>query len=389
MTKTKRLLLVYLSIFIVLAAPMIGALIHYKGQLVSHFFPFPPIAATPKPGFNTTVFLVMLIACLFFVILYIYPWIFGFKRPEKNSSLQAKAKLPIWFWIGLPISIIDAIILWNHFENPRFIIDLGFIPIIWGLVFTVDGIVYRRSNGHSIFSDKPINLLYIGLCSAVGWGYFEYLSLFVGVNWYYPVAKLITTFEFYLYAFVGGAALVPFVFQIFMLLNTFNGLKFRYSKGPKISISRTTQIIILIISIASLFAISFFPFILYPLLWVGPVIILSIVFDMIGLWTPFRPIVNQGNWTPLALIGLADLMQGLICEGTNFLSAGHNPFHTLVPGYWKYSIPYVDKFHVFEMPFEGLFGYLPYGIYNWIVWIGFAYIFNISTKFDKDKIYNS
>ena len=48
------------------------------------------------------------------------------------------------------------------------------------------------------------------------------------------------------------------------------------------------------------------------------------------------------------------------------------------------SIPYVEKFYLFEMPIEGIFGYLPYGIYNWVAWIGFAYLLNIKTIFDKE-----
>lgn len=387
MSKTKRRFILIASVIAILAAPLIGALIHYKGDLVSHFFTFPPTEATPKPGFNLTIFIVLLVACAFMTILYIYPWIFGFKKPEKKERPSLpNVKFPLWFWLGLIIAIIDAIILWGHFSKPKFIIDVGFIPIIWGLVFTVDGIVYKRSGGHSILKDRPINMLWIGICSAIGWGYFEYLSLFVGVNWYYPEAHILTTLEFYIYAFVGGAALVPFLFEIFMLLNTFKKLNRRYSFGPKVSLSRPVQIIVLIIALASLFFISFFPNILYPLLWIGPVLILSIGLDMAGLWTPFRPIVKDGNWTPLALIGLGDLISGLICEGTNFLSANHDPFHTFVPGYWKYSIPYVDKFHVFEMPVEGLYGYLPYGIYNWIVWIAFAYFFKIATQFDDEEI---
>ncbi len=386
-TKRNRRLFITLSVIIIIVAPLIGALINYKGDLASHFFTFPPTAATPKPGFNLTVFIVLFFACAFFVVLYLYPWIFGFKKPEQRETPKiTKVKYPIWFWIGLTVAIIDAVILWGHFSRPRFIINLGFIPIIWGLVFTIDGIVYKRSGGHSIVKDRPINLLWIGICSAFGWGYFEYLSLYVGVNWYYPEAHMLSTFEFYIYAFVGGAALVPFVFEIFMLLYTFKKLNRRYSYGPKVSLSKSVQIILLIIGIISLFLISFFPFILYPLLWIGPVLILSIIFDMVGLWTPFRPIVKEGNWTPLALIGLGNFISGLICEGTNFLSANHNPFHTFVPGYWKYSIPYVDKFHVFEMPLEGLFGYLPYGIYNWIVWIAFAYFFKITTQFDDEEL---
>lgn len=378
-------MLITLAVIFVISIPLLGSLLHYHGHLPPGFFVFPPTDATPKPGFNLTIFIVLLLACIFITVLYIYPWIFGFKRPPaKTASAVPKVKFPVWFAAGLVIALIDAFLLWGHFASPRFMINLGYIPIIWGIVFMLDGIVYKRTGGQSILGNKPWQMFWIALCSAFAWGYFEYLGLFVGVNWYYPEAELLTTTEFYIYAFIGGAALVPFVFEVYMLLKTFKVFCNRYSYGPQISISRITQIVILLIFITALFLISYFPFILYPLLWIGPVVIISILLDIGGIWTPFRPIVTAGNWTPLALIGLGNFISGFLCEAINYLSAEHNPFHTFIPGYWKYSIPYVDTWHIFEMPLEGLYGYLPYGIYNWVVWIGFAYFLNISTNFEKN-----
>jgi hypothetical protein len=386
--QSKKWWVVFTSIIIVIV-PMIGALIFHKGHLPSGFFNFPPTEATEKPGFNLIIFILLLIACLFFVVLYIYPWIFGFKKPDISSTPQPRKKLPLWFYIGLVVSIADAYLLWGHFSSPEILLHWGFIPTIWGIVFAIDGIVYARSNGYSLFSRHPLILLAIAFCSAIGWGYFEYLSLFVGVNWYYPEAHLLSTLGFYVYAFFGGASLIPFVFQIYSLLNTFPRMSRRYSLGPKLSLNRTTQWILLLIGLVTLYLISYFPYILYPFIWLSPVLIISLVFDMAGLWTPFKPIAKEGNWTPLALIGLADLLQGLTCEMTNYLSATHPEFHTYVPGYWKYSIPYVDIWHVFEMPFEGLFGYLPYGIYNWVVWIGLATLLGVSDKSKKLIFYKA
>ena len=167
------------SVLVILAAPLVGLLIHRNGKLPPHFFDFPPLDATPKPGFNLTIFIVLLLACVFMVVLYLYPWIFGFKKPQKERPSYPPVKYPWWFWVGLVVAVLDAIILWGHFGQPEFIVHLGFIPIIWGLVFVLDGLVYRRSGGHSIAKDRPMNLVWIGICSAFAWGYFEYLSLFV------------------------------------------------------------------------------------------------------------------------------------------------------------------------------------------------------------------
>jgi hypothetical protein len=375
----KQKLWIALVAFVVLFVPMLGALLLYGGHLPPGFFNFPPIAATPKPGFNQYIFIGLLIACLFFIVLYIQPWWFGFKKTAEHG-IEKKGNLPFWFYPAIVVSVVDAIVLWGHLGKPRILIEMGFIPVIWGFVIALDAIVYKRTQGNSLLGKSPKTMLWVALCSAIGWGYFEYLSLFVGVNWYYPQAKLLGTLGFYVYAFVGGAALIPFVFEIYSFLNTLKIFKKRYSLGPKISIKRKYQWVFLVLSIITLYLISYFPYILYPFIWLSPVLILSLVFDMVGIWTPFRPIAEKGDWNPLALIGLSDLLQGLTCEMTNYLSAQHHPFNNIVPGYWKYSIPYVDTWHVFEMPFEGLFGYLPYGIYNWVVWIGLATLLGVAEK---------
>lgn len=376
---------VLITIVAIIVVPLMGALIYYNGELPHDLFYFPPIEVTPKPGFSWPVFIGLLFPITFIVLLYLFPWWFGFKRPEKMQRSKISGKFPWWFWLGLTVSVVDGIFLFGHIESAKLIQNLGFIPIIWGIVFATDGWVYKRTSGQSILGQKPLNLLWMAGCSAFAWGYFEYLSFFVDVNWFYPEAERISTFAFYIYAIVGGGVLVPFAFEGYMLLNSFKKLSQRYSYGPRVRLSKSIQIGAIIISLLSLFLIPYFPYILFPMLWLGPVIVLSIGFDMLGLWTPFRPIAEKGNWTPLALIGLAELIIGLIHETVNFLSATHAPFHTVVPGYWVYSVPYVERFYVFEMPFEGLFGYLPYGIYNWIIWIGFATIFKLRTRFNNKE----
>ncbi len=381
--KNKQKRIILLSLLSVIAAPLLGGLIYYKGQFPNDFFEFPPLEISPKPGFSWPVFIGLAGAILFVIVLYLYPWIFGFKRPNQKEKSQNKGKLPIWFWLGMIMSIVDGVFLFTPINSAVFVLNCGYVPIIWGIVLMTDGWVLQRT-GTSILKDRPKNMLWMILCSAFAWGFFEYLSFFIELNWYYPEGNRISVWAFYVYAFIGGGCLVPFALEMYMLLKSFKGLALRYSYGPRISLSRNVQYIILIVSLASLFAISYFPYILFPMLWLSPVIVLSIALDLAGIWTPFKPVAKEGNWTPLALVALGEIIIGILHEGANYLSAIHDPFSTIVPGYWVYSIPYVEKFYLFEMPIEGIFGYLPYGIYNWVAWIGFAYLLNIKTIFDKE-----
>ena len=88
---------------------------------------------------------------------------------------------------------------------------------------------------------------------------------------------------------------------------------------------------------------------------------------------------NQENVLPHDL----SCDQGLVLAGMGAANYPKPVTYTLVPGYLKYSVSNDDRFYVFEMPFEGLFGYLPY-VYNWIIWFGVASIFKISIQFNTD-----
>lgn len=361
---------------LLLVLPLMGTLVHFDGVLPD-YVSFPPLEAQPKPGFNPIIFSVLLVGCLGVVAFYLFPAWFGFRRPESAAigHTAARVRYPWWFYAGLIVTVADAVILWGKFAEPVWVVNAGYCPIIWGVVFLLDGIVYRRSGGQSILAKRPWIFLGITFASSFSWCYFEYLSLLVGANWYNPVANRISVFWFNVYTAVGAATLMPFVLETYMVLASFPRLYARFSQGPVVRIPRVFKVVLLVSMIAVLFFMNFQPDVLFPFLWLAPVLVLAIVLDLCGIWTPFRCVGEKGDWTPLALVGLGTFFVGLIFEATNYFSATHDPFHTLVPGYWKYSVPYVHRFMVFEMPVEGLFGYFFYGVYNWVVWIAVASLF--------------
>jgi hypothetical protein len=62
--------------------------------------------------------------------------------------------------------------------------------------------------------------------------------------------------------------------------------------------------------------------------------------------------VFAGDWRPLWLAALAALVCGFFWEFWNWHSVAR----------WEYHVPYVDRFHLFEMPLLGYAGYLPFGL---------------------------
>jgi len=61
--------------------------------------------------------------------------------------------------------------------------------------------------------------------------------------------------------------------------------------------------------------------------------------------------LKAGDWEPLGAFALAALICGLFWEMWNQFSLAH----------WEYSIPWVDRFHLFQMPLLGYAGYLTFG----------------------------
>ena len=90
----------------------------------------------------------------------------------------------------------------------------------------------------------------------------------------------------------------------------------------------------------------------YPLVWVAPLLTArrhpgaaAAVPSRCRTWrTP--------DWTAPVSAALAALVCGVFWEMWNYWSLAR----------WTYSIPYVHRFSIFEMPLLGYAGYLPFGL---------------------------
>jgi hypothetical protein len=100
-----------------------------------------------------------------------------------------------------------------------------------------------------------------------------------------------------------------------------------------------------------LLAIGIFPDFLFPLLWLSPLFILTSIQRLAGRETILAQL-SRGDWSRIFLLALSALICGLFWEMWNYFSYAK----------WLYSIPFVQKFHVFEMPILGYAGYLPFGL---------------------------
>ena len=387
MTTVAKLAFLILMMAAILFLPWLGSYFYYHGDFPDNFFAYPPLTFMEKPGYNVYIFVFVAICCAGISAIYVFPRLFGFRKvslpvqPEKPH-----VGLPYWFWFGLLLWGTSLAMLAFKVKHPVWFVHWSDIPLFWGFTLMLDGWVYKRNGGKSLVSVIPQELIGIGMASMSGWMIFEFLNFFVDDNWYYPWGNILDREEFLLYAFFVSSGLLPLSFEWYLVFKSFPKFNVRFSDGIKIVLSTPVKYILLIVSLGFMFASGLYPDKLFFTLWVGPPVILAVVLDRIGIWTPFHPI-GKGNWGPALLSCLTYFVTGLCLEGQNYLSASHagqTATFTMDPAYWQYSLPYVNVLHLFEMPLLGFWGYLPFGVYCWLWWIAFATLLNIPAVFLKE-----
>jgi hypothetical protein len=97
--------------------------------------------------------------------------------------------------------------------------------------------------------------------------------------------------------------------------------------------------------------IGIFPDQLFALLWVSPLILILSIQGLSGRRTLLHHL-PIGDWRPVVVPALAALTCGFFWEMWNYFSLAR----------WTYTIPYVQRFHLFEMPILGFGGYVPFGL---------------------------
>ena len=373
-------LFLFLSICLL---PVIGSYLS-DGSLPDGYGYFPARLMEPPPGFNRTYFTAFSLFALFITVFLIFPRLFGFKRTgeSRRKTPSGKTGFPLWFYPALGVTLIFWILLWGRFPALYPVEHYSFVPLAWGFILTLDGIVYKRTGGSSLFATKRKQLKLMILVSALSWLLFEYLNFFVNENWYYPNYDVFTNFGNILWFFLGYTTILPVIFEWYGLLKTFPKLSRKYASGPAIRLPRGVKILILIPGLALFLLMSIFPYLLFWAVWVALIPVFGAGLSLAGKKTVLSGIA-KGNWTDVNLIAISTLLNGIIWELWNFGSEWFHGFYPTTPGFWMYSVPYVDAVHLFsEMPLLGYYGYLFFGVNCWILWNLSAYLFNFTDSIE-------
>jgi hypothetical protein len=202
-----------------------------------------------------------------------------------------------------------------------------------------------------MLKSTPVYFLSLFPLSAVFWWFFEYLNRFVQ-NWEYQSPQF-SAAEYFWYATLSFSTVLPavlgtrdLILQAGWIQNSYKKFWICHWPRPKL-----LAIFTLIISLIGLAGIGIWPDYLFALLWVSPVLI---IFSFQGLMNEPHVLtgVARGDWRLVISSALAALICGFFWEMWNYFSYAR----------WIYRIPFVHRFQVFEMPFLGYAGYLPFGL---------------------------
>jgi hypothetical protein len=109
--------------------------------------------------------------------------------------------------------------------------------------------------------------------------------------------------------------------------------------------------VILLTSAGGLAGIGVWPDLLFPLLWISPLLIIISLQRIKEEENIFSGIV-RGDWSMIIGSALSALCCGFFWEMWNYFSLAK----------WEYGVPFVHRFQFFEMPVLGYAGYLPFGL---------------------------
>ena len=329
---------------LVLGLPLVG--VYLSGRSVVFFTSFPPSTVSAEhESFSWLVFLLYLVPFAGVIAAIVVA-----ARCKSAEVARMKRQLPWWGWVVLAALFVSWILAWTRFVWFEPCQRLTFVPLWFSYIALINALCVRQS-GACPLSREPAFFLSLFPLSAVFWWFFEYLNQFVQ-NWFY-IGVDYGPLAYSAHATISFCTVLPAVYVTRVWISSFPWFRNRFSGLPATGMisSKTLNWIVLFSASAGLLGVGLFPEELFSLLWLAPLLILTALLHLAGRPTLFTAMA-RGDWRPAVSAALAALICGFFWEMWNFYSQAK----------WIYSIPYVYRFKIFEMPILGYMGYLPFGL---------------------------
>jgi len=338
----------FLLPLLLVVPPLAGLML--KGVDPAPYMEFPPLTRyVQHASFSWTAFIFLALLPVFALapLLRRYLQVPG---PDTSAVLQKHA-FPWWGYGGVLLAGVSWFLAWNRFPWFAPLQVYTFLPLWLGYILSINSLTYTRK-GRCLLINRPRFFLALFPLSALFWWFFEYLNRFVQ-NWHYLGVENFSPGEYILHASLCFSTVLPAVQSTEEFLASFPRLAAPLQNWRQLTLSKPGQWgwLLLFLAVLSLGGIAVYPDYLFPMLWMAPLLIITAFQAICGEDTLFRDLA-RGDWRCVWLPALAALACGFFWEMWNFKSLAH----------WEYSVPFVQRFHIFHMPLLGYAGYLPFGL---------------------------
>ena len=346
-----------------LGLPVAGAFL--EGRDLQPLWRFPPPLEIPdnNPAFSWVAAGLVLAASALFAAGWIRRWCADGRMRDHTPRVEtagrsgsglpsvARHPFPRWGWVAVVWTLLWWWLAWTR--QPWFAWGqrYTFTPLWLGLIIVVSALAARRG-GRILMQSAPADWFKLFGASAVFWWVFEWLNRFVH-NWHYLGVAGVGPGEYAVHSTLCFATVLPAVSGVREWLGTMPRLQARLEDGPAWEwlTRRWAGAIALAAGAAGLVLTGAQPRFFYPALWAAPLLIgvgWSVVAGIGGWWRE----AAEGDWRNAGSWALAGLGCGFLWELWNW--------HSLAK--WIYTVPFVQRWPVFEMPLLGYTGYLAFGL---------------------------
>lgn len=277
----------------------------------------------------------------------------GYRSYKITAPLKSQSKsgrFPWWGWSGAIAGVISWLLAWTRFSWFSAIQPHTFSLLWFSYIIVVNALCQART-GTCLLRDRTAYFLLLFPASAVFWWFFEYLNRFVQ-NWYY-VGVDFSPWAYFWYATLPFATVLPAVLSTRQWFLSLNWIRQSYGSLKPIRLPKPMlwAVAVLTLSAAGLVGIGIRPNYFYPFLWLSPLLIITCLQALMKEPNLFTQMA-EGDWSGAVSAALAATVCGGFWEMWNYFSLAK----------WQYSIPFVHRYQIFEMPLLGYAGYLPFGL---------------------------
>jgi hypothetical protein len=328
-----------ISAAVSVVAPLGGLVL--AGQPIAPYVGVPPRTEfVPHAPFRWSAFVALCLPMIAAAVLYAI----AVARPA--APRRVRYPFPWWGWLGVALVAAGWVLAWSG-------LAAGwrrhtFTPLWLGYILVMNGLA-QRAGGQSLLAHRTAWFLSLFPVSAAFWWIFEYLNQFVD-NWYYSGIDAAGDWDYFFQATLPFSSVLPAVASTWAWIRTFPRME--ALSLPPLRGHRALAWIALLAGALALLGIGVWPDALFAMLWLAPLVFIAGLQQVVMGETLFSHLA-RGDWRPVLQPALAALVCGFFWEMWNYGSLAK----------WQYSIPYAQRFHLFEMPLAGYAGYLPFGVH--------------------------